>query len=358
MSQKAKLRGKQAVGYARRLVVERLEDRQLLATIPITTLNGPGGVATAAIQDDADNTGLHVLMVTGTNRNDFIAIEPQVMGSPQIRIRINGQTVGSFPTTAFERIVAYGLNGDDTIVVNGALSQSATLLGGTGSDNIFGGSGDDRISGESGSDRLYGGNGNDTLEGGDGNDFMDGQGGNDTLFGEAGNDRLYGSAGDDLLIGGEANDILYGGNGNDQLFGQAGNDDLLGENDNDIVVGGDGIDRLWGGVGRDLLIGGTRADQVYGEAGDDILIAGTTTYDDDSVALQAIFAEWTSTTDSYDDRITSIRNGGVTNGTYVLDDDTVVESLTDLLVGNAGQDWFWTGAKKLIKDLAKTEVFN
>lgn len=310
-----------AMSRARQLFVERLEDRQLLTTVLFTTVSGPGTVGTAVIENDAGNPGWHVLTVTGTSRNDSITIEPQAAGSSQIRVKVNNQVAGVFPATGFQRIVATGREGNDTIVVHGALTQSATLLGGNGNDILSGGSGDDQILGGSGNDRLYGANGSDALEG---------------------------EIGDD---------ILFGGSGNDRLFGQVGDDDLFGENDNDILVGGDGADRLLGGIGADLLIGGARTDQLYGEAGDDILIAGITSYDDNSAALQAILAEWTAP-GSYDERINHLRYGGGANGSFVLEDDTVMNGVPDLLSGNAGQDWFWIFNRKSLKDVAKNERVN
>ena len=59
-----------------------------------------------------------------------------------------------------------------------------------------------------------------------------------------------------------------------------------------MIDGGDGDDHLDGGGGRDLLTGGRGADRLVGGGGDDILIAGTTAYDGNPAALDAIRAEW------------------------------------------------------------------
>ena len=69
---------------------------------------------------------------------------------------------------------------------------------------------------------------------------------------------------------------------------------LRGGNGNDMsCVGGRG-DRqaLSADLGRDLLIGGTGKDTIYGSGNDDILIGGTTSYDNNVVALDAIMKEW------------------------------------------------------------------
>jgi len=324
----------------------------------ITTLNAAGGAGTAEVQADADNPGSQVLLVTGTSRNDVIVIEPRPQDLSQIRVRINSQLAGIFAASSIQRIVAYGLNGSDIIKVNPSLVQSATLVGGNGNDVLTGGSGNDQLSGGSGNDKLFAGAGNDTLCGDDGSDFLYGQLGNDTLFGEAGNDRLFGEEGDDLLLGGDNNDLLYGGIGNDEVFGQAGNDQLYGDAGNDIGVGGAGNDKLYGSVGRDVLIGSNGADQLLGQGDDDIVIGGSTSYDVNRVALESILAEWTSG-NTYDDRLTNIRNGTGANGTFIFSAATVTDDgLADSLFGNTDRDWFWSGVKDKIKDRATNEAVN
>jgi Ca2+-binding RTX toxin-like protein len=324
----------------------------------IATLNAPGAFGSAALQEDADNPEQNVLLVTGTSRNDVIVIEPRPVNPSQIRVKLNGVTIAIVSASNVQRIVAYGESGNDTIVVNATLPQSATIFGGFGNDYLYGGAGNDQISGGAGNDHLFGVGGDDALCGDEGNDFLYGGLGNDTLFGEAGNDRLWGEAGDDLLIAGTGNDFVYGGNGNDQLFGQAGNDQLFGDTGNDIVVGGDGNDKLFGSTGRDLLIGGAGADQLFGEAHDDLLIAGSTTFDESQDALSAILAEWTSSND-YATRINNLRFGGGANGAFTLDSATVVDDFAaDTLWGHGGQDWFLIGNRDRIKDRTAGERVN
>jgi streptogramin lyase len=322
----------------------------------ITTLNVPGNVGSAALQEDADNPGQNVLLVTGSNRSDVIVIEPRPSNPSQLRVKINGHLIGFFASTDVQRIVAFGLNGNDTIVVNGTLTQSATLFGGNGNDFLYGGAGDDQLEGDAGNDHLFGGGGDDELCGDDGNDFLFGGLGNDTLFGETGKDQLFGEAGNDVLLGGDNNDFLFGGTGNDQLFGQAGNDQLFGENGNDIIVGGDGNDKLFGGNGRDLLIGGDGSDQLFGETGDDILVSGSTANDENQEALAAIEAEWTSS-NNYATRVSNITSGGGANGSFTLDDTTVIDDgLVDLLYGGGGSDWFRIGTGDKVKDKTSGEI--
>jgi Ca2+-binding RTX toxin-like protein len=324
----------------------------------VLTFNLPGSPSSATLGDDADNPGTGVLIVTGTSGNDVIVIEPRPSNSSQIRVKRNGQLLGIFSRSAVQHIVAFGLAGNDTMIVNATLSQQATLFGDAGNDLLFAGRGADGLDGGTGNDRLFGGGGNDTLCGGDGNDFVYGQAGNDLLGGDAGNDRLFGEAGNDQLQGSAGNDFLYGGTGGDLLFGQTGNDQLFGESGNDIAVGGDGNDRLFGGTGRDLAIGGDGVDTLFGEAHDDILVAGPTIYDEDVTALQAILAEWTSS-NSYTTRVNNIRFGGGANGPFTLDEATVIDDgLIDTLWGNGGLDWFLFGSGDKVKDKTAGELVN
>src|SRR5262249_5397177 len=107
---------------------------------------------------------------------------------------------------------------------------------------------------------------------------------------------VYGQAGDDTIKLQQANI-----NGNTVyvtapafLFGDDGNDtlDASGRSANNVLEGGAGNDTLRGGSGRDLLVGGLGADVLHSGDGDDILIGGTTDYDGNLAALNAVMAEW------------------------------------------------------------------
>ncbi len=324
----------------------------------ISTLNQPGQFGTAVITDDADNPGSNVLIITGTQRADIIAVEPQPKSQGLMRVVQNKHVLVTFISSDVQRIVVFGLAGNDKITISGALAQPAIIFGGNGNDTIVGGGGDDQISGGNGNDTVVGGKGTNTLCGDNGNDTIVGGSRNDILFGEAGNDVLVGNLGDDLLIGGDGNDTLDGGLGNDHLYGQTGNDKLIGGVGNNILVGGDGKDSLIARPGRNILIGGSGGDSLYGSAFDDILVAGPTAHDEDDAALQAILDEWTSA-NSYTTRVNNIRNGGGANGAFVLDDTTVFDDgAIDTLVGSGGMDWFLFGRKDKVKDRAAGELMN
>jgi hypothetical protein len=123
---------------------------------------------------------------------------------------------------------------------------------------------------------------------------------------------------------------------------------VTGSMGNDLLVGDAKPNVLIGGTGRNLLIGGAGADSLTGGGGDNILIGGTTSYDKDLVALDALFAEWTST-DSLSVRLKYLSLGGGRNGKYVLNpvatsgrpatvfDDGAADQLYD----GTGLSWFF-----------------
>ncbi len=144
-------------------------------------------------------------------------------------------------------ITINGEDGNDQVVVAGAVRAGLQLNGGEGSDSLTGGRGNDTIDGGAGDDSMIGGRGNDVLIGRDGAD---------AIFGNDGSDSLSGGAGHDRLNGGNDNDVLLGGDGNDKLYGGAGNDLALGEEGDDTVDGGAGSrDTLVGGSGRNRMVG-------------------------------------------------------------------------------------------------------
>ena len=116
-----------------------------------------------------------------------------------------------------------------------------------------------------------------------------------------------------------------------------GNDtaaDVLGKNDG----------TLNGGAGRDLLIGGDGSDNLTASGSNQsaILIAGTTSFDANAAALNAIMAQWTSA-HAYTTRVNNLTNGTGSpdrlNGNYFLQLGQTVfnDAYTDTL-NYTGQD--------------------
>jgi PKD repeat protein len=122
---------------------------------------------------------------------------------------------------------------------------------------------------------------------------------------------------------------VYGGGGNDRLIGGWGND---------AIFGGDGIDHLAGGFGRDFVVGGAGADTVSGAGA--ILVNGTTSYDNDSAAVDAILAAWGDTVLSYAQRIAQLQ-AGVAGGVRLAAATVFDDGASDRMIGRAGLDWIF-----------------
>jgi Ca2+-binding RTX toxin-like protein len=175
----------------------------------------PTGQGTVELVPDPSNPSKTALLVRGTSGNDCIRFLNK--GGNKIEVWINNQRRGAFTVTG--RIIAYGLEGNDSII--------SMVCGRKVDVEFYGGAGNDR---------LYGGKGRSLLDGGDGNDWLVGGNGNDTLLGGAGNDRLFGRKGNDLLDGGDGCDVLFGGAGDDTLIGGAGRDVLHGGAGRNVLV--------------------------------------------------------------------------------------------------------------------------
>ena len=130
--------------------------------------------------------------VTGGGRgNDRIELTP---GS--LIVTVNGVELGHFE--ALGRVLVFGLEGDDELLVAAGVSQSVQLFGGAGNDVLQGGSGADELFGGSGDDLHLGGGGDDLLSGEEDDDTLDGQEGSDSLSGGSGNNLLLSDPFDDL----------------------------------------------------------------------------------------------------------------------------------------------------------------
>jgi uncharacterized delta-60 repeat protein len=169
---------------------------------------------------------------------------------------------------------------------------------------------------------------------------------------------LLGSGDDFATVGGNVGFplLIDGSDGNDSLSAGAGSA---------ILLGGQGNDLLVGSGSRDLLIGGSGADQIVGIGNDDVLIGGTTAWDANPDALFQQLAEWNRPDLNYAERIDHLRDGGGLNGTYLLDEETVLhDASVDVLIGSSGMDWFWANLDAsafpvdLINGQNGTEVLN
>jgi Ca2+-binding RTX toxin-like protein len=120
---------------------------------------------------------------------------------------------------------------------------------------------------------------------------------------------------------------------------------VTGSMGNDLIVGDANANLLVGGTGRNILIGGAGADTLTGGGGDNILIEGTTAYDSNLAALQAILHEWTRTDLNFHQRLDFLMNGGdpsqpslpLLNLATVFDDGAA-----DVLTSGGGLNWYFS----------------
>jgi Ca2+-binding RTX toxin-like protein len=254
-----------------------------------------------------------------------------------------------------------------------------TLASGSSVENIAGGNGNDMLTGNASNNTLVAGPGNAVLSGGGGSDsylFNTSRVlGSDTLSDTTGHgtvsfagsslgctfdlsrtgnaqvvnanltltlssgtllQNLYGGNGNDILTGNSLNNTIRGNGGVDFIFGKAGNNTLYGGAGGGVVVGGTGTNTIFGGAGRSVLIGGagSGADHVTGGGVDgSIVIGGSTSFDTNLAALQALLAEWQRTDIGYTQRIADLRNG-------VVDSNSQTDALVwgSTVLDNGGKD--------------------
>ncbi len=217
--------------------------------------------SSSQLVEDPQNPGDTLLLINGTANSDAIIVQP-VPGQPeQVRVVFPGLLLGPYAATAFDRIEIFALAGNDSVAVDAAITQPATIHGGAGYDSISGGSGDDVIYGDADIDTISGNAGNDVILGGDGIDYLYGNLGNDVLIGGGGIDWLSGNEGDDLLIGGstthdnnfaalQAIAIIWKGPGTFESRTASASAYL-----NSSTVINDGVaDYAYGNAGRDWMI--------------------------------------------------------------------------------------------------------
>ena len=323
-------------------------------TIRVVAVDKDGGVSAVETQDVTvsqfviDDNGF--LVGAGTNSSDRVIFQSARGG---LQVRMGNTYFGPFSVT--ERVIFYGLGGNDFIQMMPNAGLILEAYGGTGNDTLQGSPFDDTLYGEDGDDNLQAGLGNDSLDGGNGKDKIDGSAGDDWIFGGAGNDSITaglgndtanggsgidsisGLDGDDIIRGGDDGDVLSGGRGADIIFGNAGNDTIKGDDGNDILVGGLGVDSLTGGLMDDLLIGGDAggdADVSLGNRDDDAM-------SDESLML--VLADWNS------DMLLGVDS-------FLALGDVSYNDGNDRLWGNSGIDIFYSTKAEAQDETSQEEV--
>jgi hypothetical protein len=254
-------------------------------------------------------------------------------------------------TGAITAIIAQTADGDDTVQVASPLGGiPVTLDGGSGVNTLTGPNGTNtwQVSGLDqgnlngnvafrGFQNLVGGAVGDTfgfttagrLEG-----TLDGAGGVNLLDYSA----FTGDITANLALG-RATGVTGGLSHLQNVTGSLGNDLLVGDANSNV---------LRGGTGRNIIIGGAGGDHLFGGRGDNILISGTTSYDTNLTALQALMNEWTRSGYNPHQRADHLTNGTGLNGPYVLNTDPTLgpvtvfdDGLADELNGGDGWSWFF-----------------
>jgi hypothetical protein len=163
-----------------------------------STVSQPITITNIAVQPDPFAAGQSMLVIGGSMGDDKIRIRPadgkdddddrRDADWDTLKVMINEKDMdhvkirGSI-STIVDRIVVYGLAGDDDIQVSSAITIDAYLFGGDGNDRLRGGGGNNVLVGGAGDDQLFGGKARDLLIGGLGADLLHGNGGDDILIG-------------------------------------------------------------------------------------------------------------------------------------------------------------------------------
>jgi Ca2+-binding RTX toxin-like protein len=291
-----------------------------------TSLAGLNQVKVRVTDGDGGLKEINYVVVQGTGGNDTIHVNSNTSYT------LNHGT----PTTisnSTDPLLVLGLDGNDTIVIAGAVTRPVLVLGGDGNDTIDasattvrmildGGAGNDTLRGGSGDDLLIAGPGTNYLHGGEGNNYFLG-GGSDTMIGGAGNDYyrvhfsvvvLEDSGGNDTIDLTDAQSgvtfNLSDNNGGEQtvfagstlaitgnfetLIGSRHNDTLTSNSANTILRGGEGNDTLIsaaqnvildGGDGNDIFHVAGASGTIVSSSGNNSVIGSLSTTDSTTIAL-------------------------------------------------------------------------
>jgi hypothetical protein len=174
------------------------------------------------------------------------------------------------------------------------------------------------------------------------------------MFDPSGRIVVYAGAGDDVVLTDDkVKSAVW-------LFGEAGRDRLTGGKQNDVLVGGDGDDVLDGGKGVNVVIGGRGADDLAAKKGEALLIAGTTAFDQNEAALDAILAEWSSGKSRAKriEHLTGEKSGGKNAAYYLIgagSSRTVFDDAAlDRVSANKAKDWIFANLDAGVQDIVPT----
>jgi len=132
---------------------------------------------------------------------------------------------------------------------------------------------------------------------------------------------------------------------------------VIGSQGNDLIVGNGSPSSIIGGTGRNVIIGGGGGGTIDASVsgGDNILIGGTTDWDTNLAALNAIMAEWDRSDLAFQDRYNDLFSGSATDlnqvdGQQILLNPATVHagSSPTTLTGGSGQNWYFVDLNDLI----------
>jgi hypothetical protein len=229
---------------------------------------------------------------------------------------------------------------------NPFVPASLSILGTAGSDTLVGSNqpGTWALSGAnsgqvadivfSSFENLTGGSGSDTFAFGPGASLsgtIDGGGGSNTLD--------YSAYSGDILVDLLLHSASLVGKG---VFNVA---NVHGSHGNDLLVGDANANVLIGGTGRNVLIGDGGSDTITGGSGFNLLIGGTTVYDANLAALQALMQYWDDPNATTLDQLVNplkSKKGVTVNGLVLMLNSTTVQNdaAADSLRGSSGPNWF------------------
>lgn len=146
-------------------------------TVTMTITDAADAVATATFLVNVTATSVQsgILYVGGSGGSDTVTITRT--GSTN-NVTIGGQTT---PYTG-SKVVIYGGNGNDVVLISENVTLTVEAHGGAGNDILTGGGGSSILVGDSGTDILTGGGGRDLLIGGTGSDLILGNADQDILI--------------------------------------------------------------------------------------------------------------------------------------------------------------------------------
>jgi hypothetical protein len=154
------------------------------ATKTFTLAISPLPPGTVQVLRDPCDPSQKALVINGTDNADNIQVNLVNRGT-KIEVTVTSPNLSlkqDFPVSQVDRLIIYGLGGDDNIQVSAPVKLPAIIFGGSGNNTIQAGGGPTVIVGGSGNDTLEGGSGNDILIGGAGSDHLSGNGGNNILI--------------------------------------------------------------------------------------------------------------------------------------------------------------------------------